>query len=309
MGAVHKYDLTSDVTHLIVGDTDTPKYKFVAKERPDVKCMQPDWVGALRQLWVDDVEADFQALESQYRLPTLHNLRICMTGFEDPSYRKKLEDDINNHGGEYRGNLTKDVTHLIAKEPSGAKHRYAIAWNVKIVAVEWLAQSLERGMILDETLYSLSLPPTERGRNAWIRRAVSTSSLGKRSLDGDAALNVPRKLRRIASAKLNSQNVGLWTDIVGGDFKAPKLEQDQWLEQMGPHNPKSVDGSSVAVKSEVSSTENSSLHSESSAVTLNPAIPSCPEPFADSVPKTGIFAGRRFCLHGFNEKKADHGRH
>lgn len=83
MGAVHKYDLTSDVTHLIVGDTDTPKYKFVAKERPDVKCLLPTWVEALRQLWIDDVEPDFQALESQYRLPTLHNLRICLTGFED----------------------------------------------------------------------------------------------------------------------------------------------------------------------------------------------------------------------------------
>ncbi|KAL9000777.1 MAG: hypothetical protein Q9188_005597, partial [Gyalolechia gomerana] len=303
MGAVHKYDLTSDVTHLIVGDTDTPKYKFVAKERPDVKCLLPTWVEALRQLWVDDVEPDFQALESQHRLPTLHNLRICMTGFEDPAYRKKIEADVNNHGGEYRGNLTKDVTHLIAKEPSGAKYRFAIQWNVKIVALEWLTQSLERGMILDETLYSLSLPPTERGRNAWIRRVVSTSSLGKRPLDGDAALNMPRKLRRIASTKLNSQNVGLWTDIVSGDLKAAKPEQDQWLEQTDPHNSKTVDRSSVTVKSEATSTESSNLHPESSVATLKPAVPSFPEPFADTLEKTGIFAGKKFCLLGFNEKK------
>lgn len=83
MGAIHKFDLTSDVTHLIVGDTDTPKYKFVAKERPDVKCLLPAWVEALRDLWTADVEPDMQELETRYRLPTLHNLRICVTGFED----------------------------------------------------------------------------------------------------------------------------------------------------------------------------------------------------------------------------------
>ena len=33
MGAVHKFDLTSDVTHLNVRAYDNPKYKFVAKSR------------------------------------------------------------------------------------------------------------------------------------------------------------------------------------------------------------------------------------------------------------------------------------
>lgn len=83
MGAVHKYDLTSDVTHLIVGDVGTPKYKFVAKERPDVKCLLPTWVEALREIWMEGGEPDVHALESRYRLPTLHNLRVCVTGFED----------------------------------------------------------------------------------------------------------------------------------------------------------------------------------------------------------------------------------
>ncbi|KAL8717868.1 MAG: hypothetical protein Q9225_004937, partial [Loekoesia sp. 1 TL-2023] len=303
MGAVHKYDLTSDVTHLIVGDTDTPKYKFVAKERPDVKCLLPAWVEALRQLWVEDIEPDFQALESRYRLPTLHNLRICVTGFEDMAYRKKLEDDVNDNGGEYRGNLTKDVTHLIAKEPSGAKYKYAIDWNIKIVAVEWLEQSLERGMILDESLYNLSLPSLERGRSAWIKRVVSTSSLGKRSFDSDAALNGPRKLRRIASAKLNSQNVGLWTDIVSGDIKAAGPEHDQWSEQMITDKSKTQDRSSTTTKSVGTSTESSNVRSESSATTINHIAPPLLASYTDSVQKTGIFAGKRLCLYGFNEKK------
>lgn len=83
MGAIHKFDLTSDVTHLIVGDTDTPKYKFVARERPDVKCLLPSWIEAVRQSWLKGDETDVEALESRYKLPTFHSLRVSVTGFED----------------------------------------------------------------------------------------------------------------------------------------------------------------------------------------------------------------------------------
>ncbi|KAL8966595.1 MAG: hypothetical protein Q9197_005894, partial [Variospora fuerteventurae] len=303
MGAIHKLDLTSDVTHLIVGDTDTPKYKFVAKERPDVKCLLPAWVDALRASWVEALEPDLPALEAQYKLPALHNLRICVTGFEDMAYRKRLEDDVNSNGGDYRGNLTKDVTHLIAKEPSGAKYKYAIDWNIKIVSVEWLEQTLERGMILDEHLYSLSLPPAERGRNAWIRRVVSTSSLGKRSFDGDFAANGPRKLRRVASAKLNSQSVGLWTDIVSAEIQAEEPKHDQWSERLAHNRPALQRGSSLPVKSSGPLTERSSLHAHSSATVVESAGPSLLVPFPESPQKSGIFGGKRICLYGFNEKK------
>lgn len=83
MGAVHKLDLTSDVTHLLVGHTNTPKYKYVAKERPDVIVLRPEWVDAVRELWIQGEDMDIGALEEQYRLPVFSGLRICLTGFED----------------------------------------------------------------------------------------------------------------------------------------------------------------------------------------------------------------------------------
>ncbi|CAL8574144.1 protein kinase activating protein dpb11 [Xanthoria parietina] len=297
MGAVHKLDLTSDVTHLIVGDTETPKYKFVAKERPDVKCLLPTWVEALRELWMEGGEPDVQALELRHTLPALHQLRVCVTGFEDMAYRKKLEDLVSINGGEYRANLTKDVTHLIAKEASGAKYKYAIDWNIKIVAVEWLAQCLERGMILDEKLYNLSTPPAERGHDAWIRQMTSASSLGKRILDGDALLSGPRKLRRVASTKLSSQNVGLWTDIVSGGFQAERPKRDQWSEQPVLRESNMQGTSSTNVRSEGTSSDGPS---RSSATTVKTPVP--PQ-VAHPLPRTGIFAGKRLYLHGFNQKK------
>lgn len=83
MGAIHRYDLTLDVTHLIVGDYDTPKYRYVAKERPDVKAMGTEWIGALRELWMNDQEIDIEALEQQYAMPTFNLLKFSMTGCDD----------------------------------------------------------------------------------------------------------------------------------------------------------------------------------------------------------------------------------
>ena len=82
MGAIHKFDLTSDVTHLLVGDLDTPKYKFVAREREDVKCLLPEWVEAVRDSWMEGGKTDVEAFENKYRVPTFHGLRICVTGFD-----------------------------------------------------------------------------------------------------------------------------------------------------------------------------------------------------------------------------------
>ena len=83
MGAAHKLDLTSDVTHLIVGDSDTPKYKYVAKERPDVMVLTPSWIDNVRQLWMAGEQIDIAALEEEHRRPALAGLRVCLTGFDD----------------------------------------------------------------------------------------------------------------------------------------------------------------------------------------------------------------------------------
>ena len=83
MGAVHKFDLTSEVTHLIVGETNTPKYKYVAKQRNDVKVLRAEWIEAVRSSWLQGGDTNLRALEMEYRFPTLGGLAICLTGFED----------------------------------------------------------------------------------------------------------------------------------------------------------------------------------------------------------------------------------
>jgi DNA replication regulator DPB11 len=86
MGATIKLDLTSDVTHLIVGNTRSDKYRYVAKCREDVRVLLPGWLEAMRTEWMKGGDVDVEALEQQYRLPTFYGLKICLTGFDNSTY-------------------------------------------------------------------------------------------------------------------------------------------------------------------------------------------------------------------------------
>lgn len=124
------------------------------------------------------------------------------------------------NGAQYHGDLTKAVTHLIAAGPRGKKFEYAGQWGIKIVTVEWLRDSLERGMVLDESLYHPLLPEEERGKGAVTRHKPTAESLGKRARAQEQTVDPAevgrRKLRRTASSRLGSQSDNLWADIGSG---------------------------------------------------------------------------------------------
>ncbi|KAI4699971.1 hypothetical protein J4E81_004004 [Alternaria sp. BMP 2799] len=235
MGATIKLDLTSDVTHLIVGSTDSAKYRYVAKSREDVKVLSPEWLEALREVWMTgDDDLDMAALEKEYRMPTLAGLKICLTGFDNPDQRKTIQESVDANGAEYHGDLTKSVTHLIAAAPSGKKYEHALNWRMKIVSLEWLEQSLERGMVLDEALYNPTMPVEERGQGAWDRKLPASPAIGKRTRDAEPsqALNpFRRKLRRSASTKVGSQSDAFWAGITAPSFERP-IDEDEWTEEI-----------------------------------------------------------------------------
>ncbi|KZL75950.1 BRCT domain-containing protein, partial [Colletotrichum tofieldiae] len=231
LGGIHKYDLTPDVTHLVVGDYDTPKYRHVAKERNDIKAMDARWIDVVGELWMKDADIDFAALEREWQLKPLETcgdvvdpanpteakrgtLLLCMTGFDDPEQRTSIIDKITANGGAYTGDLTKRVSHLIVFKPEGKKYKAARAWNIRTVSLAWLEQSIERGMILDEQCFDPVLPPEEQGQGAWNKVNPRGVSLGKRSRPG-VVEGGQRKLRKTASMKLSSQRDTLWGDILG----------------------------------------------------------------------------------------------
>ena len=230
LGGTHKYDLTPDCTHLLVGDYDTPKYRHVAHERSDIRAMDALWIEELMDLWKGAEAFDPDQLEKKHELLAFEtsgveqtsqgedgprgSLLICLTGFGDR--RMEIENTIVENGGRYTGDLTKKCTHLIVFKPEGKKFVAAREWGVKTVVLDWLTRSVERGLILDEDKFDPMLAPEEIGVDAWVKKDLRRSSLGKRSRsDGSAPEDGSRKLRKTASMKVNSQSNGLWGDILG----------------------------------------------------------------------------------------------
>ncbi|CAI7582023.1 unnamed protein product [Penicillium pancosmium] len=236
MGAIEQPDLTSDVTHLLVGATDSPKYKFVARERNDVLVLKPEWIEAVRELWMQDEDTDTQALEEEYKLPTFFGLTICITGFSDMAFRNQMNDLAMENGAEFRKDLTKSVTHLIARNTEGEKYKFATQWHIKVVTVKWFHDCVERGMILDEEKYHPMLSLEEQGVGAWNRSLPAVKEKAGKEHAGDNNTTNPRprkKLRRTASQKLVGQNENIWGDIMGMGFTgaAPtERKHDQWEE-------------------------------------------------------------------------------
>ncbi|UKZ97086.1 uncharacterized protein TrAFT101_011855 [Trichoderma asperellum] len=234
LGGVHKYDLTPDVTHLVVGGYDTPKYRHVARERVDIKAMDAGWIIAVSELWKKDEEINLAALEKSYQLKPLEtsgaepwseeeespaargSLLVCLTGFGEQ--RDKIAETVKQNGGRFTGDLTRRCTHLIVNKPEGKKFTAAKSWGVHTVTLDWLSQSVERGMILEEAKFDPLLPAEEQGVGAWVKTDPRRSSLGKRArsavLHGGPDEGV-RKLRKTASMKLSSQRNDLWGDILG----------------------------------------------------------------------------------------------
>jgi hypothetical protein len=229
MGAIHKFDLTSDVTHLIIGDVDTPKYKYVAKERPDVKVVLPSFVDAVRQIWIEGGDVDLEQLETENKAPTLLGLKICSTGFEDARARENMKQMVVNNGAEFHGDLTKAVTHLIAAAPEGKKYEHSRRWQIKIVGYEWLQDSIERGMVLEEALYDPILASQDRGKNAYNKREVGNATIGKRQRDEEKPVEsvARRKLRRTMSKKMESQQETIWADIASAGSGQAKQDECQ----------------------------------------------------------------------------------
>ncbi|RAH76986.1 subunit of DNA polymerase II [Aspergillus japonicus CBS 114.51] len=301
MGATHKFDLTSDVTHLLIGEVNTPKYKFVARERADVTVLKPDWVEAVRQSWMQGGDTDIRALEAAYRFPVFGGLSICITGFEDMSVRNYIQDTVTAHGAEFRKDLVKGTSHLIARSTEGDKYKFAMQWGIKIVSMKWLTDSLERGMVLEEALYDLQLPSEQHGVGAWHRALPAPKPKAAPGADNENPSNNPRprKLRRIASTKLGDQNEGIWGDIIGIGFEAGDFGRSKGSQQSETRALRKATSGLQEVKSFASETTMAEVQES------RPQPP--PEPVASK--DEGFLHGCYFYIHGFSSKQTNVLRH
>lgn len=292
MGASHRYDLTADVSHLLVGSINSEKYKYVARERPDVKAVMPTWIEAVRSIWMDGTEcseAEILALENEHKVPPMWGLQVCLTGFDEVEKREEIKSNIERGGADYHPDLTKNVSHLVTKTARGKKYDAARRWGITCVSEKWLSDCLERGMALEEDLYDPLLPLEEQGRGAWRRdlAGVPNEFRKKRKLESRSGSGADgkRKLRRTMSAKLKSNSESLWADI--GTGSTPKAQVDGFAE--------AVDDSTIQP---VSAVETNQSPAPPSAPVGKPEVPAEPVPRRE-----GIFAGVAVFIQGFPSAK------
>ena len=193
------------------------------------------------------------------------------------AFREHLCSAVVRHGGYYQGDLTRDITHLIAKFPSGKKYEYAMQWGLKVVGDKWLQDSVKRRMILDEALYHPSLPEDQQGIGAFVPLKPQAQPI-KQVVEEDIA-GRPRKLRRTASAKLGSQSESLWGDIVNDREDREKGEE---LPRPVVVEPRSFITNRAEGDGQVSVSK--------------PSVDSRQVP-------AGLFAGLGFVLHGFSSRQ------
>ena len=205
------------------------------------------------------------------------------------TFRAQLQENIVKNGAEYTGDLTKDVTHLIAVKPEGRKYEYGLQWQKKVVSLQWYQDTLSRGMQLDESLYHPTTPASEQGKGAWNRRPRGSPVIGKRPRDSVPAQEPTRKLRRTASAKLGSQNDNLWNDIVGGGFESKE----------SPREPLRSVKSMPAMRAELE-------HRSMPSPPTSPAAQGQDAVAQEVDIQHGFLDGKRCVIRGFDRKKVRH---
>lgn len=204
-----------------------------------------------------------------------------------------MNDSAIENGAEFRRDLTKSVTHLIARSAEGEKYKFAVQWNIKVVTVQWFNDCLERGMILDEEKYHPLLPFEQQGVGAWIRpllaneRKVAVQKGAPQ--DGSSDPRPRKKLRRTASTKLIDQNENIWGDIIGAGFlNTETATSNDEAQDPVAHKTRPIIQVGKSFASETTFNENMDSHPQAIPV------PKPPEGFLD---------GSYFFVHGFNPKQ------
>ncbi|XP_023241531.1 DNA topoisomerase 2-binding protein 1-A-like isoform X2 [Centruroides sculpturatus] len=153
MGGYFNKDLTKSVTHLVVGSVSSTKYNVAVSF--GLPIMKIDWI---HDCWDNGQYQQIHAtneIYKKYLCPPFYGLSVTVSQLTNEE-RKNIQQCIEKNGGKYSGAMrAKEVTHLILMEPKGEKYKFAKAWKIKCVKLNWLYDSLNAGFCKDEKLYQL----------------------------------------------------------------------------------------------------------------------------------------------------------
>uniref|UniRef100_A0A3Q1DF99 PAX-interacting protein 1 n=1 Tax=Amphiprion ocellaris TaxID=80972 RepID=A0A3Q1DF99_AMPOC len=136
-------------THIIAEDGDNPEVGE-SREVFDLPVVKPSWV--ILSVRCGDLlpVTGFSPESGQI----FFGVTACLPRVSLPDDLNTLWAYITFYGGECQLNLNKKVTHLVVKEPKGAKFECALKHpNIKIVTLDWITDSVKDKSRKDEALY------------------------------------------------------------------------------------------------------------------------------------------------------------
>lgn len=175
MGAKVSPNMSTSVTHLIVGEVNSKKY-IVASENK-IMTVTPKWVDDLwnrsgklfysqiyehqlthilylvKQLEpMNAMSQNFLDITRKCHCPIFYGCGFSVSNISSDK-RTDLANLIITHGGCYMGQMDKNkCTHLIVGSAGGKKYQYAKKWGITIVPHKWIKDSIERGFALSTEL-------------------------------------------------------------------------------------------------------------------------------------------------------------
>jgi hypothetical protein len=121
---------------------------------------------------------------------------------------------------------------------SGKKYDAALKWNVLCVGLEWLVQSIERGMALDAKYFTLDIDPFKRGEGAWDRALSLTTQSRFTTQSYDTIppeFDNGNKRRRIRRTQSTAQE-GIWEGIMGAASNMQSLNGHSFVDESAAVN-------------------------------------------------------------------------
>lgn len=214
MGGAHRTDLMSDVTYLIVGNRETPKYEFAVKHRPDMTFLRPGFIPELGERWKSGEDFDVAEEMVKGKLGIFEDLIVCCTNIHPEPDRQIFIDIIRSHGGTYSPDLTHHVTHLVSPVASGRKYTYAKKWGISIADPSWVTKSVHRGAALDVQYFSLDLPREMLGKDAFVEGHDDSRACNGNTSNTTTALSITKH-------SLKKKSDSAWNSILKGIEKPP----------------------------------------------------------------------------------------
>jgi hypothetical protein len=149
-------------------------------------------------------------------------------------------------------------------------------------------------MVLDESLYSLRLEPSERGKGAWNRNFLTDSlNLGKRQRDEvqQPEATGRRKIRRTVSAKLSNAHESIWQDMNAAPSRT--TSQLEWQDD----DPETTEKPKAQIPSAIGELAGGGVESVGSAVEIDPRQDNL---LLKSGRSGGVFTDTVITIHGFS---------